>query len=185
MRVLIVSDTHGTVDARIVALARDCALVLHAGDVGSADVVDALAGAARDVIAVRGNNDVAAKWPGAQHDRLAALPLERIVDLPGGRVVVVHGDAHPPRSRHAALRRAHAGARAVVYGHSHHMLVDDTAAPWVLNPGAAGKARTNGGPSCLVLDATDDAWRVEAVRFDPPTRVFATDPTGGSHGNRQ
>lgn len=187
MRVLIVSDTHGAVDARIVALACDCALVLHAGDVGSADVVDALAGDARDVIAVRGNNDVATKWAQDQHGRLADLPLERAVDLPGGRVVVVHGDAFPARSRHAALRRAYADARAVVYGHSHHMLVDNTAMPWVLNPGAAGRARTNGGPSCLVLDADadGDAWRVEALRFDLPTQVFATDPFRGNYGIRQ
>lgn len=166
------SDTHGAVDARIVALADRCDLVLHGGDVGSADVVDALAGTRREVIAVRGNNDVAQKWPTAQALRLAALPLERIVELPGGRVVVVHGDAYAARERHAALRRAYAGARVIVYGHSHRLLIDDAQAPWVLNPGAAGKARTNGGPSCLLLDATDDAWRVEALRFDPPTQAF-------------
>jgi putative phosphoesterase len=172
VRVLIVSDTHGAVDARIVALADRCDLVLHGGDVGSADVVDALAGTRREVIAVRGNNDVAQKWPTAQALRLAALPLERIVELPGGRAVVVHGDAYAARERHAALRRAYAGARVIVYGHSHRLLIDDAQAPWVLNPGAAGKARTNGGPSCLLLDATDDAWRVEALRFDPPTQAF-------------
>ena len=185
MRVLIVSDTHGAVDARIVALARDCALVLHAGDVGSSDVVDALASPDRPVLAVRGNNDVTAKWSSAQHARLDALPLAREVDLPGGRVVVVHGDAYAPRTRHAMLRRDHGDARAVVYGHSHRLLVDDAQTPWVLNPGAAGKARTNGGPSCLVLDAGGDAWRVEALRFDPPTQAYVDDPFRGNHGNRQ
>ncbi|HVJ61306.1 MAG TPA: metallophosphoesterase family protein [Tahibacter sp.] len=185
MRVLIVSDTHGAVDARVLALARDCALILHAGDVGSAGVVDALAGGTRDVLAVRGNNDVAAKWPQVQHDRLAELPLERTVELPGGRVVVVHGDAFPAHARHTALRRKYAHVRAVVYGHSHHLTVDDAQTPWVLNPGAAGKARTYGGPSCLVLDTADAAWRVSALRFDPPTQVFSDGPTRGSHGNRQ
>ncbi|HJU38183.1 MAG TPA: metallophosphoesterase family protein, partial [Tahibacter sp.] len=98
--------------------------------------------------------------------------------------VVVHGDAYAPRTRHAALRRAHADARAIVYGHSHRLLVDEFELPWVLNPGAAGKARTNGGPSCLVLDARADAWRVEALRFDPPTQVHANDPTGEHRGHR-
>ncbi|WP_257388244.1 metallophosphoesterase family protein, partial [Tahibacter caeni] len=81
-------------------------------------------------------------------------------DLPGGRLVVVHGDRWPARGRHAALRRAYPAARAVVYGHSHRLVVDTDALPWVLNPGAAGRARTNGGPSCLLLHATAQAWRV-------------------------
>lgn len=171
MRVLLVSDTHGAIDARIVALARDCDLVLHAGDVGSAGVLDALTGEGRPVIAVRGNNDVDAKWPSAQRERLAMLPTEAAVDLPGGRVVVVHGDAFAPGNRHAALRRGWADAHAVVYGHSHHLAVDDATTPWVLNPGAAGKARTNGGPSCLVLEAIESAWTVRAWRFALPAQV--------------
>lgn len=161
MRVLIVADTHGRIDARIAALARGCDAVVHAGDVGTADVLAALGGT---VTAVRGNNDVAAKWPAAQQARLAALPVEAALDLPGGRLVVVHGDRWPARSRHAALRSAYPAARAVVYGHSHRLVIDTDALPWVLNPGAAGRARTNGGPSCLLLQATPQAWSVSPQR---------------------
>lgn len=157
MRVLIVADTHGWVDARIIAFARDCDAVVHAGDVGAEAVLDALGGA---VTAVRGNNDVPAKWPAAQQARLAALPAEAVLELPGGRLVVVHGDRWPARGRHAALRQAYPAARAVVYGHSHRLVVDTDALPWVLNPGAAGRARTHGGPSCLLLQATPQAWSV-------------------------
>lgn len=162
MRVLILSDTHGRVDARIAGLARDCDAVVHGGDVGSADVLDALG---VHVIAVRGNNDVAAKWPAAGHARLAALPAQATLDLPGGRLVVVHGDRWPPRGRHTALRRAFADARGVVYGHSHRLAIDVETLPWVLNPGAAGQARTYGGPSCLLLDATPQVWQVVAQRY--------------------
>jgi len=161
MRVLIVSDTHGRVDARIAALARDCDAVVHGGDVGNAAVLDALGG---HVLAVRGNNDIADKWPPAETDRLATLPLQAAIDLPGGHLVVVHGDRWPARGRHAALRRAYPAARAVVYGHSHQLKIDTDAVPWVLNPGAAGSARTNGGPSCLLLHATADVWQVQAQR---------------------
>lgn len=162
MRVLILSDTHGRVDARIAALARDCDAVVHSGDVGSAAVLDALGDR---VTAVGGNNDVAAKWPATEQPRLAALPAEAALDLPGGRLVVVHGDHWPSRERHAALRRAFAGARGVVYGHSHRLAIDTQALPWILNPGAAGRARTFGGPSCLLLEAMPHEWKVVARRY--------------------
>lgn len=161
MRVLLVSDTHGRIDARIAALARECAVVVHAGDVGAAGVLDALG---PQVAAVRGNNDVTAKWAAHEHGRLAALPLEACLDLPGGRLVVVHGDRWPAAGRHAALRRAFPAARAVVYGHSHQVALDQDELPWILNPGAAGRARTNGGPSCLLLQAGVQGWQVHALR---------------------
>ncbi|HEX7111311.1 MAG TPA: metallophosphoesterase family protein [Mizugakiibacter sp.] len=164
MRVLLLSDTHGVLDARIAALAADCALAVHAGDVGTAAVLDALAARCPRVIAVRGNNDVAAKWQGAAAV-LRTLQTEARVELPGGVLAVVHGDALDARDRHARLRRVYADARAVLYGHSHRLCVDDAAAPWVLNAGAAGRARTYGGPSCLLLHAEAKAWRVEIVRF--------------------
>lgn len=161
MRVLIVSDTHGCVDARIAALAQSCDAVVHGGDVGSAAVLDRLGGA---VIAVRGNNDTVAKWPAADQARLLQLPVEATLELPGGRLVVVHGDDCAARGRHETLRRRYAAARGVVYGHSHRLVVDTQTLPWLLNPGAAGRARTNGGPSCLLLEARENGWAVQSLR---------------------
>lgn len=165
MRVLIVSDTHGALDARIEALARASDLVVHAGDVGAPGVLDALAAPGPRLVAVRGNNDVAEKWPRAGQARLRELPEQAAVELPGGVLVVVHGDRFPASRRHARLRAAFPAARAVVYGHSHRLCFDRDALPWVLNPGAAGRSRTFGGPSCLQLTATTQAWSVEALRF--------------------
>jgi putative phosphoesterase len=166
MRVLLLADTHGQLDARIAELARTCDVVVHAGDVGNAAVLDALSYGGARVIAVRGNNDVASKWPRGDLRKLGALDDEARIALPGGTLVVVHGDRHAPATRHARLRRAYPDARAVVYGHSHRLVVDDTATPWTLNPGAAGRARTHGGPSCLVLDARAKSWRIETHRFE-------------------
>jgi uncharacterized protein len=168
MRVLIVSDTHGLLDARIAAYARECDAVVHGGDVGDARVLEALGS---NVLAVCGNNDVAAKWPPTQRAALATLPEQAELELPGGRLVVVHGDRWPARDRHAALRRSFPAARAVVYGHSHRLAVDADALPWVLNPGAAGRARTYGGPSCLLLQAGAQEWRVVAQRFEDGFRA--------------
>ncbi len=164
-RVLLVSDTHGHVDPRIAALARDCALVVHAGDVGNAAVLETLRDGGATVIAVRGNNDVASKWPGGDRCALDALEETAHIELPGGLLIATHGDRHVPAKRHARLRAAFPDARAIVYGHSHRLLVDDDATPWVLNPGAAGRARTYGGASALILGASSRAWRIERHRF--------------------
>ena len=164
MRVLLLADTHGVLDPRIAELARDCTLAVHAGDVGASDVLETLAAAAGRVLAVRGNNDVETKWRGAPAD-LIALPESVEVLLPGGTLALEHGHRHPPARRHARLRAAHPGARAVLYGHSHRLLQDVVAVPWILNPGATGRARTGGGPSCLMLDAGVGAWRVSVWQF--------------------
>ena len=165
MRVLLLADTHGVLDERIAALARDCDLAVHAGDVGAATVLGQLRAAGARVVAVRGNNDVAAKWPAGEQAELAALAAEALVELPGGTLAVLHGDRYAAAQRHARLRAEFAAARAVVYGHSHRLVVDDAARPWILNPGAAGRARTFGGPSGLLLEASAWRWRVEVVRF--------------------
>ncbi len=164
MHVLLLADTHGVLDPRIAELAQDCTLALHAGDVGASAVLETLAAAAGRVLAVRGNNDVPAKWLGDLAD-LAALPERLEVPLPGGILMVEHGHRHPANRRHQRLRAHHPDARAVLYGHSHRLLQDLAPAPRLLNPGGAGCARTNGGPSCLMLEAGVGEWQIIAYRF--------------------
>lgn len=145
MRVLLIADTHGVLDERILERARGCDAVAHAGDIGSAEVLARLRDACAQIVAVRGNNDVAGKWLRRDHALLDALPETAVLELPGGTLAVVHGDAFSPGVRHRRLRERFADARAVVYGHSHRLCIDEDAMPWVLNPGAAGRARTYGG----------------------------------------
>jgi putative phosphoesterase len=166
VRVLLLSDTHGALGAGVLEQARASDLVVHAGDVGGAQVLEALAAAAPRVVAVRGNNDTPAKWPRAERAALAALPACTHLELPGGVLVAVHGDGLPAATRHARLRERFAGARAIVYGHSHRGVVDLAQRPWVLNPGAAGRVRTFGGPSALWLEARRGRWRVTPWRAE-------------------
>lgn len=166
MRLLLLSDTHGCLHPRILALAGQVDAVVHAGDVGHPDVLTALAAGGADLSVVRGNNDVPAKWPGDALETLAQLPARLEVELPGGRLVVEHGDrANPAARRHAVLRARHAGARLVLYGHSHRQVIDQSDSPWVVNPGAAGRSRTFGGAGCVLLTATRRRWSLEALRF--------------------
>ncbi len=162
-RALILADTHGYLDARVLALAETSDWVLHAGDIGAQTVLQALAGPCRELIAVRGNNDPPGRWPGGGP---STPPAEAQVELPGGRIVLVHGHReNPVAARHGKLRQRFPQARAIIYGHSHRLVCDLEHLPWVLNPGAAGKARTFGGPSCILLHIRGNSWRVEPMRF--------------------
>ena len=167
VRVVLLADTHGTLDRRVAAEVAGCDYAVHAGDVGNARVLAALQ-PRRDLVAVRGNNDIAGKWPREDEDVLVSLPTTGYLALPGGTLVVVHGHrAGSVDRRHARLRQQFPDVRAVVYGHSHRLVCDRDALPWVLNPGAAGRARTFGGPSCLILLAGPRVWRIEIRRFAP------------------
>jgi len=167
LRVALVSDTHGVVDGHIAEVIEGSDWIVHAGDIGNAAVLHQLARLGDKVVAVRGNNDTPAHWPVEDHDILHALSYERSIELPGGALLVVHGHRiNPASQRHTRLRRRYADVRAVVYGHSHRLVEDVEVAPWILNPGAAGHARTYGGPSCLMLHIRAEQWHVERYRFD-------------------
>jgi hypothetical protein len=166
LRVAILSDTHGVLDGRVAEVVRGCDLAVHGGDVGSAEVIDQLQPRQGVVVAVYGNNDTEAKWAAAERARLWELPKEAEHELPGGVLAVIHGHQHArAATRHRWLRRRFPGARAIVYGHSHHLVCDKSEQPWVLNPGAAGRSRTYGGPSCLVLTASEHRWTIRTHRF--------------------
>lgn len=166
--VAVVSDTHGFLDPRIAEIVEKCDFAVHAGDIGGVAVLDALRPRSGRVVTVRGNNDVPEQWAMTEHDRLIALPWEDTLELPGGGLAVVHGHrVWDYADRHARLRRTYPAARVIVYGHSHLQVCDRDETPWVLNPGAAGRVRTHGGPVCLVLHADHDHWHVEVRRFTP------------------
>jgi putative phosphoesterase len=163
---LLLSDTHGQLHPSILRLTQRADLVIHAGDIGNPDILDQLAASGTEVFAVCGNNDTPSKWPSEAIDRLHRLPETARVELPGGTITVEHGHrANPVSARHHILRQRHADSRLVVYGHSHRCCIDDDATPWIVNPGAAGRSRTYGGSSCLLLTASNRAWHLQPQRF--------------------
>ena len=167
-RVALVSDTHGQLDPRIAKVVERCRVAVHAGDIGSVAVLDVLAQSQRRVAAVRGNNDIASKWAPDEHGRLAQIPWEAALSLPGGLLAVTHGhQIVSVERRHGWLRERYPDARVVVYGHTHRRCIDRSARPWIVNPGAAGRNRTFGGPSVVVIDIDGSRWRLRTVRFDP------------------
>jgi putative phosphoesterase len=84
-------------------------VILHAGDIVSAGVLDELAGFA-PVYAVMGNNDL--------DPALSYLPETRLVEVEGVVVGMVH-DSGPREGRAGRMRRLFPTAHVVVFGHSH------------------------------------------------------------------
>ena len=125
-RIGVISDTHGLLRPEAVAALRASDHIVHAGDIGGADVLAALAALA-PVTAVRGNNDFGA-WADAIAER-------ETFDVAGVRIHVVHDVAD--------LRRAPApsGCRVVVAGHSHKPAIVERDGVLYLNPGSAGPRR--------------------------------------------
>ena len=165
--VAIISDTHSQLDPRIADIIKQSDIAIHAGDIGDASILEAMQPRSGQIFAVAGNNDHPVMWPSDQSGKLASIPKIAEFDLPGGSVAIEHGDRHDAIApEHNSLRQAFPDARLIIYGHTHKMLVDDQQLPWVANPGAAGNTRTRGGPSCLLLTASENKWEIESIRFN-------------------
>ena len=165
LQVGIVSDTHGHIDPEIQDRLAGSDLILHAGDIGSSHVLHRLREICETVVAVQGNNDCTEKWPAGEHGELMDLGKLAKIQLPGGSIILMHGDVYGmPGRRHAEMRQHFANSAAIIYGHSHMRVCDQEMRPWVLNPGAAGKSRTRGGASCLCMSVSAREWKVSEFR---------------------
>lgn len=107
--------------------ARDTDLIVHAGDVCTATVLDELSGYA-PVVAVRGNNDGpdVAAW---------GAPESLELELAGLAVAMVH-DSGAAAGRCARMRRRFPTAQLVIFGHSHIPLDQAADGIRIFNPGS-------------------------------------------------
>lgn len=134
--VAIISDTHlprgerRLPDACLERL-RAADLILHAGDIATAEVLDEIERLGPSVHAVGGNQD--------EPPLHVRLPERRIVEVGEARIGMVH-DAGPAAGRLRRQRRAFPGCDAVVFGHSHIPLhataVEAGVAFQLFNPGS-------------------------------------------------
>ncbi len=138
----VLSDTHGHLYSEVRQHLEGVDHIIHAGDVGSAQVLAALRALA-PLTAVRGNCDTGA-WA-------AALPVETEVEIGGVRILVGHIAS---RLRETCAR---GGIRAVISGHTHRAESEERGGVLHLNPGSAGQERF-GRPRTmarLVITPTD------------------------------
>src|SRR5882672_8190668 len=105
----VISDTHGLLRPEALAALAGVDVIVHAGDIGSPAVLDALRAIA-PVIAVRGNNDRGA-WA-------ASIPETVTADVGAVRLHVIH-DVNTLRGNPAER-----GIDVVIAGHSHRPTVE-------------------------------------------------------------
>lgn len=125
MKLLITSDVHGRLDdlKQVILKHQDCNLHLNAGDMS----LDPKYYESLNVITVKGNNDFGVD-----------LPLERLIDIEGQKILLTHGHKESVKfglSR-LKLKAKLLGANIVIFGHTHqkHMEIDQGIL--FINPGA-------------------------------------------------
>ncbi len=158
MKLGVVSDTHGYFDPRLLELLAGADAILHAGDVGSGEVLTELGQIAK-VCAVSGNVDP------PELD----LPPSSTLQFEGIQVEILHQLAVPqeelkawadgallprrfPDRREAFLNGFDEATRVVVFGHSHQPCLLALGNRLFFNPGSAGLQRFS-FPRCAgILD---------------------------------
>lgn len=151
MRVVVLSDTHAprrwkSCPPEVAKHLRRADVVLHAGDVCAAWVLDELAQYA-PVTAVCGNND------GPDVVRWGA-PETVELDLAGLRVAMIH-DSGQATGRTARMRRRFPDAELVVFGHSHIPMDVTGDGVRVFNPGSPTDRRRQPHGTIGLLDVED------------------------------
>lgn len=126
MRIGVISDTHGLLRPEAIEALDGCELIVHAGDIGKVEVLEALQSIA-PLQVVRGNNDLRLPWATELADLLC-------FELDGYQTVLVHDVADVPANLDDRVR-------VVISGHSHKAAIQWRGGRLFLNPGSAGPRR--------------------------------------------
>lgn len=141
MLIGLISDTHGYFDPRISEVFAAVDQILHAGDIGSIDVIRQLEKVA-PVTAVRGNADKGLVF--------SSYPSHQDLCLDGCRIHLVHRFDDS---------RAGPGVLVLVHGHSHEPLIKRSERYLRVNPGSAGRTYLSREPTVGLLHLDGEtAW---------------------------
>ena len=159
LRVVVLSDTHAPrfwkrCPPAVAEQLRGAELILHAGDVCTASVLEELSEYA-PVRAVLGNNDVpdVEAW---------GAPETLELDVGGLRVGMVH-DSGPRSGRVGRLRRRFPGCDLVVFGHSHIPMDVEVDGFRIVNPGSPTDRRREPHGTLAVMRIGPERLGVEIV----------------------
>ena len=143
----LISDTHGLLREDALTALNRSDLIIHAGDVGKAGIIERLRAIA-PVVAVRGNIDQGA-WA-------SELPLTAVVEARSALIYVLHDiqqlDLDPA-----------ADINIVVSGHSHKPSQTERNGVMFLNPGSAGPRRFKLPVTVARLNLRESPWSVQFI----------------------
>jgi putative phosphoesterase len=125
-------------------------MIIHAGDVGKPEVLDALREIA-PVAAVRGNVDRGAWAQG--------LPVTEVAEVGEALIYVLHD------LDELDLDPAAAGFHAVISGHSHKPAIHEKQGVLYLNPGSAGPRRFRLPVSIALLSIEGKSLQAQIVEI--------------------
>jgi uncharacterized protein len=147
----VISDTHGLLRPEAFEALKGSELIVHAGDIGGPEVIEALRAIA-PVVAVRGNND-RGEWAGE-------FPLYDVTQVGSAFVYVLHD------LKELDLNPEAAGFRVVVSGHSHRAVAEERRGVLYLNPGSAGPRRFRLPVTVARLTFDGDDARAEIISLN-------------------
>jgi putative phosphoesterase len=150
-RIGLISDTHGLLRDEAVEALRGSEMIIHAGDVGKPEILEALRKIA-PVVVVRGNVDTA---PWAE-----ALPETAAAEAGSVLIYVLH-DVNA-----LDLNPAAAGFQIVLSGHSHKPGKTERDGVLYINPGSAGPRRFQLPVTVAILRLERSPWGVEFVNLE-------------------
>lgn len=126
MKIGLISDTHGLLRPQALSALQGCDRIIHGGDIGKPEILDALRAIA-PLTVVRGNNDTDDAWA-------SNVPYEATLKVGAMDIYVTHILAEVPEILPANVR-------VVVTGHSHKPLQQQRHGVLFINPGSAGPRR--------------------------------------------
>lgn len=148
MLIGLISDTHGLLRPSALRAMQGAELIIHAGDVGDAGLLDALKKIA-PVVVVRGNVDTE-QWA-------EALPITAVADAGATQIYVLHD------VKQLDLNPKTAGFSIVVSGHSHQPGQTERDGVIYINPGSAGPRRFQLPITVARLDLKQRPWKAEFI----------------------
>jgi putative phosphoesterase len=146
----LISDTHGLLRPEALEALRGSDLIIHAGDVGDAKILEDL-GRLAPIVAVRGNVD--------QAGPCADLPETAVAEVGSDLIYVLHD------LKSLDLNPRAAGMAMVVSGHSHKPARWEKEGVLYVSPGAAGPRRFNLPVKLARVDCRRKPWRVEFIEL--------------------
>lgn len=148
----VISDTHGLLRPRAVDLLRGSDVILHAGDMGSDDIIPALQRLA-PVTAVRGNVDHGA-WA-------RAFAVDEALEIDGRSFFMLHD------LNDLTFDPAEAGFDMVISGHTHRPKLETVGGVRYLNPGSAGPRRFKLPISLARIVLAEGTMETELLTIEP------------------
>jgi uncharacterized protein len=144
----LISDTHGLLRPEAVRALRGSELIVHAGDVGKPEILEALRALA-PTVAVRGNVDTG--------DWASALPTAAVAEAGPVSIYVLHD------VKALDLKPEAAGFQIVVSGHTHKLGRSERSGVLYINPGSAGPRRFQLPITIARLDLGVVPWKLQFV----------------------